>query len=98
MRHHPRPDRLVIARQIELGDGPAIAAVGPQHLVGLGDCYTHDEAILFPFGLRFDLVSHLRWDARWSRRIHVVTRACAPSRSPRRAIAETTPALRMDTW
>ena len=35
VRHHPVADRLVVVRQVELGDRLAVAGVGPQRLVGM---------------------------------------------------------------
>ena len=39
--NHPFPDRLEILREVELGNGLAVATVGPQRLLGLRDRNTH---------------------------------------------------------
>jgi hypothetical protein len=40
MLDHPVADRLVISRQLQLGDRPAVMGVGPQGLAGVGDGLT----------------------------------------------------------
>ena len=45
--HHPFADGLEIMREIELGHGLAVAGIGPQRLVGMGD----DDAHHFRGGL-----------------------------------------------
>ena len=62
MADHPVADRLEIAREIELGDGLAVAGVRPQRLVGLGDDDAHHLGGLFGRRLRAS-----RWLPRFDR-------------------------------
>src|SRR5579859_2277126 len=43
MRNHPRPDRLVILGEVELGHGLAVVSVRPQRLAGVGKRDVHDD-------------------------------------------------------
>ena len=45
MAHHPRPDSLEIACEVELGHRFAVTGIRPQRLLGLGDEHAHDDGL-----------------------------------------------------
>ena len=45
MGHHPGADGFEIAREIQLGHRLAVAGIGPERLVGIGDRHAHDHGL-----------------------------------------------------